>query len=86
MTHCWKSYATAHLFDKFIDLFDFFSAVARSCSPTKMKTDCQKAEAGGHTAEACYCDTDLCNNSSSVYVSIATGVMATLAVILSKVM
>ena len=61
--------------------FLYISDVGRSCLPTKMKTTCEEGEQGGYKGEVCTCDTDGCNGSDMTKFTIATGIMAAVAIL-----
>ncbi|KAH3752883.1 uncharacterized protein LOC127848447 isoform X2 [Dreissena polymorpha] len=54
--------------------------VVRACSEVAYKDDCEEQD-GAH---ACSCDSELCNGSSTLVVSMATMLAATLAVFFAK--
>ena len=61
------------------------SGLMRSCfSEAGAQVGCSDVTADGTTSEVCYCDTDLCNGASSVYVT--SGLITAAVVIAVKLL
>merc|ERR1712179_506529 len=60
--------------------------VARSCDPVALGKGCQSASYQGQSADMCYCDSDLCNSSTRMSVSMAVVLSFGLGVMMLKKM
>ena len=61
----------------------FFSDVARECFQTKVKTECKGGEQQGIKGTICYCDKDLCNGSDVIKVTMTTGFIVLVALLIN---
>ena len=56
----------------------------RKCGSSEVKAECKKGvEKYGYKGELCYCDKQLCNESTVLRVSMATGLIMIVSVVLS---
>jgi len=63
----------------------WFPVVARVCNDVSTgSNECQSGSYSGVSADMCFCDTDLCNASSRVSVSIATSMFVGLGLLVIK--
>ena len=59
-----------------IFLVSFTSVVARACETVNFRIGCSEQRVNGADIDVCYCNTDLCNDSTHVTSSIVAFVLA----------
>ena len=59
--------------------------MARGCLPAKAKVECKDEEKDGMKGTICYCDKDLCNGSDVIKITLTTGIIALVTLLLMNI-